>query len=87
MNKEELKNQIITLLKDIFNFDFYYDKETDHFTNCDESDDCDDYDNYTDIYIDEEGMILGLDIAGGWSGFISFNKILELNELIKEFYK
>ena len=88
MNKEELKNQIITLLKDIFDFGFHYDEVTNQFI-CE----YDDYDDYADIYVDKEGIDLSIGCKDGYDNGYSYMRKVSLSDLtkltkcLKEFYK
>ena len=89
MNKEELKNQIITLLKDIFDFGFHYDEETNRFIA-----NYNDYDEHTDIYVDKEGIDLNIGCKDDYRGYgycycnyIYIDKLVKLSKYLKEFYK
>lgn len=91
MNKEELKNKIITLLKDVFSFSFRYNEESntfiaDYYCDCDGSE---------SVYIEVDKEKIDFN-AGGRDGYdegYNFNtymyidKLTKLTKYLKEFYK
>ena len=87
MNKEELKNQIITLLKDLFSFNFRYDERTNRFI----SDIYNDYDECANIYVDKEGIDLNIGHRDGdgycYVNYIDIDELIKLTKYLKEFYK
>ena len=82
MDKEELKNQILTLLKDIFSFGFYYDKETDQFI-CD----YDAYDDCIQIEVDKEGIDFYVSGRDYYRHKTRLDDLTKLTKYLKEFYK
>lgn len=101
--REELRTQIKEKLTEIFKETFedysdekikaYYDNETNSFICRCEPEKSYFYE-YLEIIANKDGIELneytrcGYDDEGGLSSrFISFDKMMELNELIKEFYK
>lgn len=88
MNKEQLKDQILTLLEDVFSFGFHYDEETNKFI-CEH-----DYDGeYANIEVDKEKIdfsVGGSESCGinySFSNCMYIDKLTKLTKCLKEFYK
>ncbi len=88
MNREELKNEIITLLQDVFSYGFHYDEKTNKFI-------CEyDWDNeYANIEVDKEKIDFyvsgreSCDINYSFNTCMHINKLIKLTKCLKDFYK
>ena len=92
MNKEQLKNQIIDLLKDIFSFSFGYKEESNIFIADFYDSDCSSNESAY-IRVNKEGIDFnvggreGYDEGYNFSRYMYIDKLAKLTKYLKEFYK
>lgn len=86
--KEELKNQIIKLLEDVFSFGFHYEEELNEFIA-----DHEDYDDWACFEVGEKLICFDIGYKEGYyngyrySNYIYIDKLVKLLNCLKEFYK